>query len=187
MNDSQNKSSNQSGRGRNSGCPGNNRGRGYNNRGGQSNQYVRNNSQNYYNQQYSQQNYSSQPCCGQTSNNSSIRHSYSQTPLFFQICNKRGHMAIECYHRLDYAYQGRNPSPQLSGMTASAGSPIPNQWLTDTGASHHITSDLANLQIHSPYCGEDKISVGNGQELKIIHSGQSILNTTSPFKLTNIL
>jgi hypothetical protein len=29
------------------------------------------------------------------------------------ICGKFNHTALDCYHRLDYAYQGRHPLPQL--------------------------------------------------------------------------
>ena len=27
-----------------------------------------------------------------------------------QICWKQGHCAIDCYHRMDFAYQGKNPT-----------------------------------------------------------------------------
>ena len=31
------------------------------------------------------------------------------------------------------------------------------QWLLDTGASHHITNDLSNLSLYSPYDGRDEL------------------------------
>ena len=38
-----------------------------------------------------------------------------------QICQKVGHTAIDCYHRMDFAYQGRIPSSRLAAMVASPG------------------------------------------------------------------
>jgi hypothetical protein len=34
-----------------------------------------------------------------------------------QICGKLGHYAIDCYHRMDFAYQGKNPPTKLAAMT----------------------------------------------------------------------
>uniref|UniRef100_A0A2N9G0H4 Integrase catalytic domain-containing protein n=1 Tax=Fagus sylvatica TaxID=28930 RepID=A0A2N9G0H4_FAGSY len=33
-----------------------------------------------------------------------------------QICGKLGHYAIDCYHRMDFAYQGKNPPTKLAAM-----------------------------------------------------------------------
>ena len=30
-----------------------------------------------------------------------------------QICGNLGHLAIDCYHRMDYAYQGKHPPTKL--------------------------------------------------------------------------
>ncbi|KAL5710484.1 hypothetical protein ACHQM5_021040 [Ranunculus cassubicifolius] len=38
----------------------------------------------------------------------------------------------------------------------------PTTWIMDTGASNHITSDLANLAIHDEYHGKEQVAVGNG-------------------------
>ncbi|KAF8389139.1 hypothetical protein HHK36_025825 [Tetracentron sinense] len=65
--------------------------------------------------------------------------------------------------RMDYAYQGWIPPQKLTAMIDSHSPPNTQTWYTDTGASHHITSDLANLSIHSDYQGDDKVQVGNGQ------------------------
>ncbi|CAN6704282.1 unnamed protein product [Malus baccata var. baccata] len=35
-----------------------------------------------------------------------------------QICGKRGHSALDCYQRGNYAYQGQPPPPSLSAMNA---------------------------------------------------------------------
>jgi hypothetical protein len=40
----------------------------------------------------------------------------SWTPC--QICSKLSHLALDCYHRMDYAFQERCPPPQLHAMVA---------------------------------------------------------------------
>ena len=35
-----------------------------------------------------------------------------------QICGKTNHQALDCYHRMDYSYQGRHPPTQLIAMVA---------------------------------------------------------------------
>jgi hypothetical protein len=35
-----------------------------------------------------------------------------------QICGKTSHQALDCFHRMDYAYQGRHPPSQLAAMAA---------------------------------------------------------------------
>jgi hypothetical protein len=73
-----------------------------------------------------------------------------------QICYKLGHTAIDCYQRMNYAFQGRHPPAKLAAM-ATATPPEPHQttWISDTGATNHFTPDLHNLpttkltQIHN--------------------------------------
>ena len=43
----------------------------------------------------------------------------------------------------------------------------------DTGATHHLTSDLDNLTIHSDFQGCDEVKIGNGNTLSIAHVGSS--------------
>lgn len=40
----------------------------------------------------------------------------------------------------------------------------------DSDASHHITSDLANLSLHAPYDGPDGVAVDDGNKLNITHT-----------------
>eukprot|EP00268_Persea_americana_P013925 TRINITY_DN16169_c0_g1_i2.p1 TRINITY_DN16169_c0_g1~~TRINITY_DN16169_c0_g1_i2.p1 ORF type:complete len:660 (-),score=55.01 TRINITY_DN16169_c0_g1_i2:23-2002(-) len=105
-----------------------------------------------------------------------------------QICQKVGHTAIDCYHRMDFAYQGRIPSSRLAAMVASPGFDDQSTWYADASATHHITSNLSNLDIRSRYGGSDSVQVGNGQGLPIAHTGSTLLPSPSKhFHLKNIL
>ncbi|KAA8518236.1 hypothetical protein F0562_015710 [Nyssa sinensis] len=109
----------------------------------------------------------------------SNQRSNNSQPVVCQICNKNGHSALDCYHRLDFSYQGKHPSPQLTAMFVAYNTGYdssltnPNYWYTDTGATNHITADLANLNSPIEYQGDDNIIVANGQALDISHSGQN--------------
>uniref|UniRef100_A0A2N9EZF0 Retrotransposon Copia-like N-terminal domain-containing protein n=1 Tax=Fagus sylvatica TaxID=28930 RepID=A0A2N9EZF0_FAGSY len=69
-----------------------------------------------------------------------------------QICYKPGHIAIDCYQRMNYSYQGRHPPSKLAAM-ATATPPYPNQttWISDTGVTDHFTPDLNNIPDNQSY------------------------------------
>ncbi|CAL8993058.1 unnamed protein product [Prunus brigantina] len=78
--------------------------------------------------------------------------SSSSLVLKCQICGKKGHIALNCYHRSNFGYQG-TPPQSLQAMTANI-SPLftPNDlWIVDSGASHHMTPNVHNLQASAPY------------------------------------
>ena len=82
-----------------------------------------------------------------------------------------------------------SPSPwQSQANLVETHSPNRSPWLLDSGASHHITTDLQNLAHHLPYTGTNDVMIGDGKSLRITHLGSSELqSSTHPFKLTNIL
>uniref|UniRef100_A0A2N9GHZ2 Integrase catalytic domain-containing protein n=1 Tax=Fagus sylvatica TaxID=28930 RepID=A0A2N9GHZ2_FAGSY len=109
-----------------------------------------------------------------------------------QICWKQGHYAIDCYHRMDFAYQGKNPTTKLAAMASASNiqhtQSSAESWLTDSGASDHITATANNLNPQVPYQGIEQVSVGNGQNLPIQSIGNSQLHTIShKFQLKNVL
>uniref|UniRef100_A0A2N9I5K9 Reverse transcriptase Ty1/copia-type domain-containing protein n=1 Tax=Fagus sylvatica TaxID=28930 RepID=A0A2N9I5K9_FAGSY len=82
----------------------------------------------------------------------------------------RGHYAIDCYHRMDFAYQGKNPPTKLAAMASASNlqhTQNSETWLTDTGAFDHITANVSNLNTPTPYQGSNQVTVGNGQSLPI--------------------
>uniref|UniRef100_A0A2N9IFR0 Integrase catalytic domain-containing protein n=1 Tax=Fagus sylvatica TaxID=28930 RepID=A0A2N9IFR0_FAGSY len=106
-----------------------------------------------------------------------------------QICGKPGHQALDCYHRMDFAYQGRHPPAKLAAMASTSnGAQGGDTWLTDTGATDHLTANMNNLQVQTPYKGTDQVAVGNGQSIPINNIGHGQLNTSFyKFRLNNLL
>ncbi|XP_020415422.1 uncharacterized protein LOC109947958 [Prunus persica] len=81
-----------------------------------------------------------------------------------QICGKKGHGALDCYHRANFAFQGQPLPASLQAMTAYAqGFESQDNWIADTGATHHMTPNLSVLETAPPYDQDDKIIVGNGE------------------------
>ena len=64
-----------------------------------------------------------------------------------------------------------------------------NNWYLDTGATHHLTFDLSNLNVCADnYTSTEQIRVGNGKSLRIKHIGTSHLFTPhNSFHLNNVL
>ncbi|RWR81507.1 hypothetical protein CKAN_01019400 [Cinnamomum micranthum f. kanehirae] len=97
-----------------------------------------------------------------------------------QICRLQGHTAKRCPSFRLVPVQPSFPSntsptnPPWQPQAHLATSPSTNpSWLLDSGASHHVTSDLSNLSLHTPYLGNDDIMIGDGTNLPITHTGTS--------------
>jgi hypothetical protein len=101
----------------------------------------------------------------------------SQRPTC-QICYKMGHTAIDCYHRMDFTYQGRHPPSKLAAMASSTHNLSSNYWISDTGTTYHFTPDLANIQHPTEYIGTDTVTVDNGNILPITHIGHAQLRAS---------
>jgi hypothetical protein len=98
-----------------------------------------------------------------------------------QICGKTNHNALDCFHRMDYSYQGRHPPNQLAAMVAHTNTTIDEQeWLADSGANTHVTNELNNLTLQQPFQGRDSVVVGNGAGLAIENTGSSIFQPSQP-------
>ncbi|GFS35814.1 hypothetical protein Acr_00g0042260 [Actinidia rufa] len=51
--------------------------------------------------------------------------------------------------------------------TTTSGGTHNSNWLLDSGASHHVTSDFSNLSPHQPYDGPDDIVIGDGTAITL--------------------
>lgn len=77
-------------------------------------------------------------CGGSSSTNQS--QSSKPRPLC-QICNRVGHLALDCFNRLDLLFQGRQPPKKFQAMaTAKHGEAT---WFTDIGVTNHVVRILA--------------------------------------------
>lgn len=65
-----------------------------------------------------------------------------------------------------------------------------SDWYVDSGATHHVTSQLSNLSMQSPYQGNCCLKVGDGSPIPIMHTGYLHLPTSKSdvkVKLSNVL
>lgn len=66
--------------------------------------------------------------------------------------------------------------------------PSSPNWLVDSGASHLVSTSLHNLSLHNDYDETEEILLGDGINLKIMHTGTSqLLSTSKPFVSSNVL
>ena len=108
-----------------------------------------------------------------------------------QICGLQGHSAKRCNQRFQQTSQppllptptGWNPRANMAFTSAS------QPWILDSGATHHITSDLSNLALHQPYTGGEEVLIGDGSGLAIAQTGSTSLPSSSskPLTLSNVL
>ncbi|KAL6324735.1 hypothetical protein AAG906_017075 [Vitis piasezkii] len=91
-----------------------------------------------------------------------------------------------CFHRMDYAYQGRHPPTQLAAMVAHSNAEQEEEtWFADSGANQHITANLEHLTLQQPYTGQENVAVGNGQaSANLLSINQFCLDNNCLFILT---
>ncbi|GKV40984.1 hypothetical protein SLEP1_g48568 [Rubroshorea leprosula] len=98
-----------------------------------------------------------------------------------QLCNQFGHTARTCYL---FRNQGHGPTAHYAASTNLS----TNEWLIDSGANNHITTNLSNLALHSEYNGPDELLIRDGLGLQITHVGHTTLTTPfSSIPLNNVL
>jgi hypothetical protein len=107
--------------------------------------------------------------------------------LICQVCHKPGHSATSCWYRFDQSYQAETNEPAAYMATSSTGPNYP--WFHDTGTTHQVTNELSNLNLRTEeYTGTDQLQVGNGQGLRIHHSGIANLSSLHHnFRLSSLL
>ena len=98
-----------------------------------------------------------------------------------QICGRFNHSAITCYQRYNHA----SPSVNMAEINSFTNS---TNLFVDSGATHHITNSLQNLDIAQDYTGGDEVNIGNATSISIRHTGSSQYKTLSGiFRLKNLL
>ncbi|KAM0958955.1 hypothetical protein ACFX2C_024187 [Malus domestica] len=79
------------------------------------------------------------------------------------------------FHPAMMSSQNHSPVAMTSRSTSSPSAPQQEYWLLDSGATHHMTSDLSNIQMAAHYSSSDTVTGANGEGLHIAHIGHSTL------------
>lgn len=66
-----------------------------------------------------------------------------------QLCGRKNHAARTCWYCFDRQYNADNSSHSPGAYVATTSTILDESWYPDSGATHHITSDLGNLSLHS--------------------------------------
>ncbi|KAH7837548.1 hypothetical protein Vadar_015050 [Vaccinium darrowii] len=164
----------------------------YSNRGGYRGNFRSNNRGNYSNRGYqtgkgnfrggTKSNYTGHSPSGYTQGSqgtgfSSGSSGSSSSNTVCQICDKPGHTAFNCWHRLNMEYQPNSSSGSYASSSATKAyvASVPEQtnsnWYVDSAASTHITNDLSSLSLYEPYQGSEQVTIGNGTTLPIHNTG----------------
>lgn len=135
-----------------------------------------------------QQNWQQQQQFGPTSNSNTSRRYQGKC----QLCGVFGHSARRCTQlsSMGHAQPNVMQQPQASPWQPQANVGTftqynPQQWLLDSGATHHLTSDLNNLALHQPYNGGEEVAIADGSGLPITHTGSASISTPTRSLLLN--
>ncbi|CAL1362271.1 unnamed protein product [Linum trigynum] len=97
----------------------------------------------------------------------------SPSMLVCHNCGGKGHKRPHCLNPFISAQPTYTPGPASHLAQSSHPAQSSSQWLLDSGANHHLTSDLGKLIHHSEYNGPDQVTFGDDKCLPITHSSSS--------------
>lgn len=104
-------------------------------------------------------------------------NSDSSRPLVVcQFYDKDGHLARTCYKINGYPPKNKS-KPYANHVDKRTANDSP--WLLDSGASHHVTNDLANLSFSKEVSEPDHLFVADGKPLSIMNNGNTHIFTPS--------
>ena len=124
-----------------------------------------------------------------------------------QLCYKTGHKRFDCRERFNRhfkpppqpeqqnqqgswqsSHNNNNIHPQAHTANTQYQDSVNTNWYPDSGASHHVTADINNIQQSTPYTGPDQLYIGNGRGFQILSTSSITIHKNShSLKLNNIL
>ncbi|XP_019085380.1 PREDICTED: uncharacterized protein LOC109126332 [Camelina sativa] len=93
-----------------------------------------------------------------------------------QICGVYGHSARRCSHFQVSGAPFNNNTPTSVPWQPRANMATTTPWLLDSGATHHLTTDLSNLSLQQPYNGGEEVTIADNTGLPISHTGEGSQN-----------
>ncbi|XP_071715239.1 uncharacterized protein [Rutidosis leptorrhynchoides] len=106
------------------------------------------------------------------------RGNYHQRTPQCQWCRQNGHYATSCPDLHNVA-RSSSSTPTIDANLAAAFQAQCNttpDWFVDTGASDHMTSHATQLDIATPYTGNDSVFFANGDNSYVSHIGKVTLS-----------
>ena len=116
-----------------------------------------------------------------------------------QLCGIVGHFALQCGYLSTSALATLPLAPTWVSCSTFT-TPYahiavhysnPNNssdWVIDSGASHHVTTDLATLDLYESYIASGHVLIGDGTGLSITNTSSFTLTSLSiPLLFTNVL
>jgi hypothetical protein len=83
-------------------------------------------------------------------NNAAPSNNFNTNRVVCQICGKNNHQALDCFHHMDFSFQGKhppNPNELAAMVSQSTILHEEDEWLADSGANNHLTANLNNLSL----------------------------------------
>ncbi|KAL6206574.1 hypothetical protein ACLB2K_023822 [Fragaria x ananassa] len=92
-------------------------------------------------------------------------------------CGMKNHKVEKCRFLFGFPDQQQNGNTVAHDGTAmlAATTSAPQFWLADTGATNHMTCNPMMLNNVTPYNASDSVQIGNGAQLPITHTGNTML------------
>ncbi|CAL8155886.1 unnamed protein product [Prunus armeniaca] len=109
---------------------------------------------------------------------------FSQAPRM--PSSSLGYSSAQSHHSQQSPMQAMHTVMQPSQPPSSQG--LPQVWLTDSGATNHMTADLSTLSLATPYPTNETVQTANGEGLSVSCVGNSVIPTrVKPINLNSVL
>lgn len=94
-----------------------------------------------------------------------------------QICDKHGHIALNCFNRFNHPFQANDITQALTTLTISDN--YTSEWFPDIAATTYMIGNEGKLHNIKPYIGNGSFIVKNDNSLATRHIGNANIDETS--------